>query len=422
MSNGKEPGFFSRRRSQNGKPKHTIRWKLAAAFIAVACFVAAFVGVAIAIHFETVEHAAQLEAEHVAELIADAAIENNSFAPRLQEYVARLNSVRKRDVVIVDRVKKGLADTNPDELGQTYHHDPGNEVGKTISDGQTRTFIEKNDDHPDGAYQIVVPLRQSASDFSKPAIGAVILEYTSIREELFAAEREDLYLITAAGIAVVLLATFFGLGIARRIAQPLRDLKSSVERIAAQDYRARVAVTSHDEIGLLGSAFNKMAEDLSVSHNELVEKTHELHRSNTLLEQEVRQHQLAAERAEYLAYYDGLTSLPNRSMFSKLLNQAISLARRDGKQLAVLFVDLDRFKNINDTLGHDAGDLLLQEVAKRLQGCLRESDTVARLGGDEFVILLPTLRDASDVERVRRARCVTDEIRQGLSCRARPTI
>jgi diguanylate cyclase (GGDEF)-like protein len=117
-----------------------------------------------------------------------------------------------------------------------------------------------------------------------------------------------------------------------------------------------------------------------------------------LLQQEVLQHQLAAERAEYLAYYDSLTALPNRSMFSKLLQQAISLARRNGTQLAVLFVDLDRFKNINDTLGHEAGDLLLQEVGKRLQGCLRESDTVARLGGDEFVALLPALRDAADVE------------------------
>ncbi|MGZ5231822.1 MAG: sensor domain-containing protein [Burkholderiales bacterium] len=109
-----------------------------------------------------------------------------------------------------------------------------------------------------------------------------------------------------------------------------------------------------------------------------------------------------AEKLKYLAYYDVLTGLANRSMFSKLLNQAISLARRDGKQLAVLFVDLDRFKNINDTLGHEAGDLLLKEVAKRLQGCLRESDTVARLGGDEFVVLLPALRDAAEVQVVAR--------------------
>jgi len=100
-----------------------------------------------------------------------------------------------------------------------------------------------------------------------------------------------------------------------------------------------------------------------------------------------------AERVEYLAYHDGLTSLPNRSLFSKLLTQNIREANRYQRQMAVLFLDLDRFKLINDTLGHDAGDQLLQEVARRLKACLRDSDIVARLGGDEFVILLPQLSD-----------------------------
>ncbi|TNF78515.1 EAL domain-containing protein [Pseudomonas sp. ICMP22404] len=100
-----------------------------------------------------------------------------------------------------------------------------------------------------------------------------------------------------------------------------------------------------------------------------------------------------AERVEYLAYHDALTGLPNRSLFSKLLIQHIHEAHRYQRQMAVLFLDLDRFKQINDTLGHDAGDQLLQEVANRLKACLRESDIVARLGGDEFVVLLPQLSD-----------------------------
>jgi diguanylate cyclase (GGDEF)-like protein len=100
-----------------------------------------------------------------------------------------------------------------------------------------------------------------------------------------------------------------------------------------------------------------------------------------------------AQRVEYLAYHDGLTGLPNRSLFSKLLNQSISEAHRYKRNLAVAFLDLDRFKQINDTLGHEAGDQLLQEVAVRLKGCVRDSDTVARLGGDEFVVLLPELGD-----------------------------
>jgi diguanylate cyclase (GGDEF)-like protein len=100
-----------------------------------------------------------------------------------------------------------------------------------------------------------------------------------------------------------------------------------------------------------------------------------------------------AQRVEYLAYHDGLTALPNRSLFSKMLSQRIGEARRYDRQLAVAFLDLDRFKQINDTLGHEAGDQLLQEVAIRLRGYMRESDTIARLGGDEFVVLLPVLDD-----------------------------
>jgi diguanylate cyclase (GGDEF)-like protein len=109
-----------------------------------------------------------------------------------------------------------------------------------------------------------------------------------------------------------------------------------------------------------------------------------------------------AERVEYLAYHDGLTGLPNRSMFGKLLGQSIGEAHRYERRLAVAFLDLDRFKQINDTLGHEAGDQLLQEVATRLKGCVRKSDAVARLGGDEFVVLLPQLDDESHAALVAR--------------------
>ncbi len=100
-----------------------------------------------------------------------------------------------------------------------------------------------------------------------------------------------------------------------------------------------------------------------------------------------------AASVEYLAYHDGLTGLPNRSLFSKVLSQSISEAKRYQRRLAVAFLDLDRFKQINDTLGHEAGDQLLKEVATRLKECVRDSDTVARLGGDEFVVLLPEMTD-----------------------------
>jgi diguanylate cyclase (GGDEF)-like protein len=107
-----------------------------------------------------------------------------------------------------------------------------------------------------------------------------------------------------------------------------------------------------------------------------------------------------AKRVEYLAYHDTLTALPNRSLLTTLLTQGINQARRHDGRLAVLFIDLDRFKLINDTLGHDAGDRLLMDVAIRLKACLRESDVVARLGGDEFVAMLPELNEETDVATV----------------------
>jgi diguanylate cyclase (GGDEF)-like protein/PAS domain S-box-containing protein len=98
----------------------------------------------------------------------------------------------------------------------------------------------------------------------------------------------------------------------------------------------------------------------------------------------------------HLAQHDALTDLPNRVLFNDRLTQAIALAERQGKQLAVMFVDLDHFKKINDSLGHDVGDKLLQSVAGRLMACVRRSDTVSRLGGDEFVILLSQVEHAED--------------------------
>ncbi|MDP1634057.1 MAG: GGDEF domain-containing protein, partial [Gallionellaceae bacterium] len=90
----------------------------------------------------------------------------------------------------------------------------------------------------------------------------------------------------------------------------------------------------------------------------------------------------------HLAHYDYLTDLPNRALFLDILDRSISLARRNKHKAAVLFLDLDGFKKINDTLGHDAGDLLLKGVAGRLRLTIRDSDTVARVGGDEFILLL----------------------------------
>ncbi len=99
------------------------------------------------------------------------------------------------------------------------------------------------------------------------------------------------------------------------------------------------------------------------------------------------------------AHFDALTGLPNRRMLRDRLEQEIRKNRRDARKLAILFIDLDHFKEVNDTLGHDNGDLLLVEAARRIQGCVRDTDTVARMGGDEFTVILTELPDVSSVER-----------------------
>src|SRR5690606_25257082 len=101
-----------------------------------------------------------------------------------------------------------------------------------------------------------------------------------------------------------------------------------------------------------------------------------------------------------LAHYDSLTGLPNRVLFMDRLSQDIRKAERNGHSVTLVYLDLDRFKEVNDALGHDAGDQLLKETARRLTSCVRTSDTVARLGGDEFTIILSNLNDSATLEYV----------------------
>lgn len=144
----------------------------------------------------------------------------------------------------------------------------------------------------------------------------------------------------------------------------------------------------------------KIEAKLQHAYEELEERvlhrTAELAHTNAKLEIENSERQLAEERIEYMAHYDLLTGLPNRILLQDRIRQALAYAHRNKTQVAVLFIDLDYFKHVNDSLGHQAGDALLKTVSQRLQECLREGDSVARLGGDEFVLSLPLVTGAND--------------------------
>ena len=141
-----------------------------------------------------------------------------------------------------------------------------------------------------------------------------------------------------------------------------------------------------------GATLGAFAVACSVRRKPLQEELDLISKSTRLAAIAIEQRQLT-DKLAYQAQHDALTGLPNRALFEDRLHRALAQARRQGWLAAVLFVDLDRFKQINDTLGHSVGDSLLQQVARRLEGCVRRTDTLARMGGDEFTLLLTELRD-----------------------------
>ncbi len=130
------------------------------------------------------------------------------------------------------------------------------------------------------------------------------------------------------------------------------------------------------------------------------ERTSELSERNSQLLSEIYEHRKTQEKLQYMVRHDPLTGLPNRRWFSEQLMEDIKLAGRNNQMLAVMFLDLDKFKEANDTYGHDYGDLVLVSAAERVRDALRESDKIARLGGDEFIIILPNIRSTNGAKAV----------------------
>ncbi len=177
----------------------------------------------------------------------------------------------------------------------------------------------------------------------------------------------------------------------------LKGLEFAAHEIAVGKVGHQVPIKGSDELSRTARAFNFMSRRLQESFGKQHEAEEELRRANEGLEERVAQR---TEQLSHQALHDNLTKLPNRVLLADRLQQAITLARRGKHRAAMLIVDLDRFKEINDTLGHQYGDFVLSETATRLTHALRESDTVARLGGDEFAIVLSSVQDEGAVSFV----------------------
>lgn len=212
----------------------------------------------------------------------------------------------------------------------------------------------------------------------------------------------------------------------RFITDPLLKLSAVARQVTTdKNYSLRATGSSRDELGNLILDFNEMLDQIQLRDNELEKnkleleervatRTIELEAANQEMEKAKQNAESVAKRMEYHAHHDGLTGLPNRTLLNDRLNKALSHARREQSRMALLFLDLDRFKIINDSLGHAVGDQLLRVISRRLINCVRDEDTVARLGGDEFMVLLPSINGSSDAGRIGNK--IIDSLIRPASC------
>ena len=230
-------------------------------------------------------------------------------------------------------------------------------------------------------------------------------------------------LTTLACVLFVLLCTSLSLVVTRRITAPLSRLAEAADEIAAGRLKQPVDISGSGEItdiaailnGIIGGLSTyktKMDVDHQLLSMKVEERTSQLSRRNEELNKAVKEVTETKDRLRQMAYYDSLTALPNRRLFGEQLDLLLRLAKRNEENLALLFLDLDNFKRINDSLGHSAGDRLLKEVGARLSNCVRDSDVVAhnvdsgsridvsRLGGDEFTVVLNQIDSPESAGRV----------------------
>ncbi|MEZ5541100.1 MAG: EAL domain-containing protein [Pseudomonadota bacterium] len=269
-----------------------------------------------------------------------------------------------------------------DSKGTILFHPSAAEVGKQL---------------PAGLFKDISKAADRFAPYDSSSDGAVI-HYQGIKLHnwlyAFAAYGEDEFIaksislgrsVTIITCLAIIVTVAFLLGILRSLLiKPIQQLSIAAREMGHGQVLVPINVESDDEIGDLANTFREMGENLNHYH----------------------------EQVRYVAYHDSLTGLPNRLLFKDYLTRATAEARRNYQELTVLFLDLDNFKRINDTLGHQAGDNLLEAFADRLSGCLRQTDVIAhtshdtsssvmaRLAGDEFIILLPRTTGSAQAQKI----------------------
>lgn len=193
-------------------------------------------------------------------------------------------------------------------------------------------------------------------------------------------------------IIVIILSIQISHGLAGKYTQPIIELSENMQTAASGELNVHCNINSEDEFGILSNSFNQMMDIISTNYNEAINSKKDAEASKQEL-------QLHYEDMERLAYTDTLTGLYNRAAFFKFANDILANNKMGLKNHAIIFIDLDGFKSINDTLGHDYGDLLLKAVTKKFSSFISEDDILARNGGDEFVILRNQFGSTEDLEQ-----------------------
>lgn len=312
-------------------------------------------------------------------LLINRAIDPVGVAPRLRGYVALTVGLDEVETHIRDQV---ISDSGylfaTDASGNVYFESSSRQVYDLIPATLSETVLTVES----GARPLLIDFNGEHAFLAGVRLHDDLNVFVALPESELRAISYQLGLVVAAItlFTIIITTLFMVFAMEHQVIRPIQNLRRLSKEIGRGNLSVEVSgVNTGDEIGELATAFREMAGNLKSSD----------------------------EQVRFLAYHDSLTGLPNRAMFKEYLVRSIAHAKRNEELIAVLFLDVDNFKNINDTLGHYAGDILLQEVGERLATVLRGNDYIARghgkdnpdkvlarLGGDEFIILLPDIRDS----------------------------